>query len=136
MLQETCVQQLHQKNRTIPQRKRQINFRKMCFTQRNNKNGLSVTQQETTKWSVHFKTMAKHYKGLLLKSHKKIRTVLLTERSEQGTEKKYTKVRQSTQGKRMRQLSRENMRWDSKTSAREIAKTKHKRNSSIDRNFA
>lgn len=46
-------------------------------TQRNHKNGQSMTQTKTTKWSVHFETMGKHYSDLAWQSHKKNETVPL-----------------------------------------------------------
>lgn len=46
-------------------------------TQRNHKNGQSMTQTKTTKWSVYFETMGKHNSDLVWQSHKKNETVPL-----------------------------------------------------------
>ena len=46
-------------------------------TQRNHKNGQSMTQTKTTKWSVYFETMRKHNSDLVWQSHKKNETVPL-----------------------------------------------------------
>ena len=46
-------------------------------TQRNHKNGQSMTQTKTTKWSVHFEPMGKHNSDLVWQSHKKNETVPL-----------------------------------------------------------
>lgn len=46
-------------------------------TQRNHKNGQSMTQTKTTKWSVYFETMGKHNSDLVWQSHKKNETVSL-----------------------------------------------------------
>ena len=46
-------------------------------TQRNHKNGQSMTQTKTTKWSVYFETMGKHYSDFVWQSHKKNETVPL-----------------------------------------------------------
>ena len=74
----------------------------MCSTQRNNENGLSVIQKETAKWSVHFETMANHYRDLLWQSQKKSGTFPTrewTEKSEQS--RKWKKVWQYNKNKRM-----------------------------------
>ena len=66
---------LHQESRRAPRRKCSKNYQKKCFTKGNNKNGLSMTQKETTKCSVYFQAMTKHYRDLVWQLQEKIGTL-------------------------------------------------------------
>ena len=51
----------------------------MCSLQRNNENMSLVTQKETVKWSVYFKTMTRHYRNLVWQSNKKSEIIPLND---------------------------------------------------------